>query len=250
MTVLAKHWQNVAREEFILPTPRFAPSQAALPALVALIAWTTLPLVRTGRAFALLQADLSLWQRLDGEPWVVLVLLALLFVFSVTPLVGRWTVVRRAEGLTVGAAIVLALSLVWLFSSGVSFGLGWLLAVLAVLVVAGCSLSEAGWVRSDPFIASAILFVIVFVFLFIVFPLAMVLRSAVVTDGRLSVAQFQQTLQSPLFFLLNNSFTERNEGLLVALWGVAGAVANGLYAFVAYPQQARKDYQHRHHIII
>lgn len=214
-----------------MPTPRFAPSQAALPALVALMAWVTLPLVRSGRAFTLLQPDLSLWQRPDGAPWVVLVLLALLFAFSVTPLAGRWTVVRRAEGLTVGAAIVLALSLVWLFSSGVSFGVGWLLTVLAVLVVAGCGLSEAGWVRSDPFIASSILFVIVFVFLFIVFPLAMVLRSALVIDGRLSVAQFQRTLRSPLFFLLNNTFSDRNEGLLVVVWGAVGAVANGLYAY-------------------
>lgn len=214
-----------------MPKSRFAPSQAALPALIALVAWLMLPLVREGRAFALVQYDSSLWLRTDGVPWVILVLLGLLFVFSVTPLAGRWTVVRRAEGMTVGAAITVLLSVGWLFSSGLSFGVGWLLTVLAVIIVTGCGLSEAGWIRSDPFIASAILFVIVFVFLFIVFPLAMVLRSAVVIDGRLSVAQFQRTLQSPLFFLLNNTFSERNEGLLVALWGVVGAVGNGSYTF-------------------
>ena len=117
-----------------------------------------------------------------------------------------------------------------LIASGTPFGLGSLAALAGITLVAGAALSESGRIQGDPFVASSILFVSAFVLLFIIYPLFMVLRSAVFAGGSLDLSVFAATLKHPLFFVLDNKATPANELLLTLRWAAGGALLLGGFA--------------------
>ena len=220
---------------------RLRPSQAWLPSLLAVLALLGLPLVRTGRAFAWYNPELMLWQLQNPWLWLSFALSVAILLLSFLPLSARLTMSRRADLLLLLALAALSSSGGWLLYSAVPFSFGLLFSLLAHILVIGCALSEAGRIRSDPFIASAIVLVIVFVSLFIIFPLSMVLRSAFVIDGQLSLEQFRRTLRSPLFLLLDNPRSARNELLLTGLWGFALASLGLLWTGWQYWQYRQRS---------
>src|SRR5690606_7367018 len=62
----------------------------------------------------------------------------------------------------------------------------------------------------------------------IIFPLFTVLKSAVFVNGRFDFSVLAATLKHPLFFVLDSTFTERNELNLALRWTVGGAVFGAL----------------------
>lgn len=199
-----------------------AVSGAWLPALVAGVALFALPLGRPGRPF--LTIDPERFALALGGPlvWVLIVGTIATFAISLLPL-PTW---RRGD-LVLAASAAAFLSLVaWLIYTAMPFGIGSVLVLASLCLAMGHGLSESGRVMGDAFIAASILFVSAFVLLFILFPLFMVLKSAVFVDGRFEFSTFIATLQHPLFFVLENTRTPRPELALTLRWAAVGAVAN------------------------
>ncbi len=205
-----------------------AVSGAWLAALVALVAFFALPFGRPGRPLATIDPQYYPWQLAELWLWLLPLCAALALVLSLLPL--RTTL--RADGIILLGALGLVMGIVWLVHTGTPFGLGALFSLAALVVVIGHGLSESGRVQGDAFIASSILFVSLFIFLFIIYPLFMVLRSAFVIDGQLSLAQFRTTLSHPLFLFLENPRTPRSELALTLRLSAMGAAMFGVFALV------------------
>ncbi|HET8985031.1 MAG TPA: iron ABC transporter permease [Trueperaceae bacterium] len=203
-------------------------SAAWLPALLTLAALLALPVGRPSRDF--LTIDPALYAFALGGPWLWVVLIGAVasIVASFLPLATA----NRGDLLTVTSGVSFVALVGWLIASGTPFGLGSLAALAGITLVAGAALSESGRIQGDPFVASSILFVSAFVLLFIVYPLFMVLRSAVFAGGRFDLSVFAATLKHPLFFVLDNKATPANELLLTVRWAVGGAAILGVFALL------------------
>lgn len=196
-------------------------SGAWLPAALAALGFLLLPFGRPGRPFLTLDPAFRPWNL--GSVWVWLVLAAALAALLLSLLPLRAT--RRGEWLSGLGSLGLVSGVGWLIGSGTPFGLGALVALLALLVVVGYGLSASGRIRSDPFVASSILFVGLFILLFILYPLYTVLRTAFVVDGAFTLDNLFATLRSQLFLFVENPYTARSESLLVGLTTALGAAA-------------------------
>ncbi len=152
--------------------------------------------------------------------WVLLAATAAAFVLSLLPL-PTW---RRGDLVLAAGAVGFLALLAWLISTSMPFGIGAIVALAGLCLVMGNALSESGRVMGDAFIASSILFVSGFVLLFILFPLFMVLKSAVFANGRFEFQTFIDTIRHPLFFVLDNPRTPRPELVLTLRWAAAGGV--------------------------
>lgn len=203
-------------------------SAAWLPALLTLAALLALPVGRPSRDF--LTIDPSLYAFALGGPWLWVVLIGAVasIVASFLPLATA----NRGDLLTITSGVSFVALVGWLISSGTPFGLGSLAALAGITLVAGAALSESGRIQGDPFVASSILFVSAFVLLFIIYPLFMVLRSAVFAGGRFDLSTFAATLRHPLFFVLDNKATPANELLLTLRWAAGGAAILGVFALL------------------
>lgn len=199
---------------------RRRPSNAWLPAGLALVGFFALPFGRPGRNFWPADESLLAWRLADPWLWAVAVaaLAALFAAFAPVP------TARRGDLLTAFGSLGFLTGAGWLTVTGTPFGFGALLALLALVVVTGYGLSESGRVQSDAFVASSILFVGLFILLFILYPLAVVLVNAFWIDGAFDLSTFRRTLTSPRFLFIDNPYTDRPEGRMVLVAGAVGAV--------------------------
>ncbi len=198
-------------------------SGALPPAILALVGMIALPFVRPARPLWVLESPYYFW---NLDSWVLWLLPALALAAIVVSLLPLRTVLR-AEILTVLGSLGFVTGVIWLMLTATPFGMGALLSLAAFIIVIGNGLSESGRVQGDAFIASSILFVALFVLLFILYPLFMVLRTAIYIDGQFTFRQLRTTLSHPLFLFLDNPRTERSELMLTLLWAVAGSVFLG-----------------------
>ncbi len=210
------------------PTRTRAPSRAVVPASLAAVAFLALPFGRPDRPFWPLDPNAYPWALHGPWHWLVLAFALLAAVASLLPI----AVPRRGDLLSVAGAGGLLAGVAYLVATGLPFGFGALFSLFGLLVVTGYGLSESGRIQSDAFVASSVLFVALFIVLFILFPLGIVLRTAIVVDGRLSLSKVFATLSSPLFLFLENPFTERSELLLMVRWSAVGAGAALLWRLV------------------
>ncbi len=200
---------------------------------IALLLFLALPLIRTGRRFLPLDYMLHPLSLGAGLHWAPAVAAFAVIALYLRPAPRPAQARRRADM----AAVILSLGFVglWaaLFSAGTPFGWGAMGASLALCIAAGSALSESNRVRGDAFTGAGILLTLLFVTLFITYPLVMVIRSAVWIEGVLTLDQFRATFSSSLFLFVDNRFTEVNEARMVAYWATAGgavALAWGLWS--------------------
>lgn len=197
--------------------------------IVALALYLALPLVRTGRPFLPLEYGLHPLVLGPSLHWLVMAAVVAVVALYCVPATTGLAIRRRADWALV-AIVIGALTLcISLFTARTPFGFGALGAFLALAIAAGASLSEANRVRGDAFTGAGIVLSLIFVTLFITYPLLMVLRSAVWIDGAPSVQQFIKTFSSPLFLFISNRFTEVDEARMVAMWAGAGTLAAAGY---------------------
>ncbi|UCH25308.1 MAG: ABC transporter permease subunit [Trueperaceae bacterium] len=201
-------------------------SGAWIPALIAGIAFLALPFGRPDRAFFTLDPAFRPWALGSLWVWLVLAFALLALIASLLPL----RVTARGELLTVAGGLGLLSGVSWLMGTGTPFGMGALLSLIALVVVTGYGLSESGRIQSDAFVASSILFVSLFIILFILFPLFIVLRTAVFVDGSFTLNKVWSTLNSPLFIFAENPYTEQSELALMSRFAVIGTVLGALWA--------------------
>lgn len=189
---------------------------------IALAVWLALPLGRPRRAFFPLDYDFHVFALPLGYFWLVPV---------AAGLIGLLQVVRVAEPDRVGdwqAALALVAAggvAVFLFTTGTHFGWGALGTVLALLISAGAAFSSNSRIRGDAFVGASVLIALLFVTTFIIFPLSLVLRTAIWVEGTLTLGQFGRTFASPLFLFLDNPFTEISESGRVTTMIWIGALA-------------------------
>ena len=201
------------------------PDPAPLWTGVALLAYLTLPLIRSGRNFLPLDYTLHPVALGPGLHWLVAVAALAVFALYLRPAPAPRAARRRADyalGFIVIGGLGLAASL---FSTQTPFGWGALGAFLGLAIAAGACLSEANRVGGDVFTGAGIVLALAFVTLFITYPLLAVLRSAFWLDGVLTLRQFAETFSSPLFLFVDNRYTELDEGRMVSFWAAGGAVA-------------------------
>jgi iron(III) transport system permease protein len=201
-------------------------SGAVLPALAAIVGFVSLPIGRPGRAFLTIERDLYAWAIGDALLWVVLAAAVVAFGISLAKL----PTARRGDLLIAAGGVGLASAIGWFILTATPFGVGALVVLPALALVLGHALSESGRVQGDAFIATSILLVSLFVLLFILYPLFMVLRNAVIINGEFDLSQLRRTLTHPLFFVLDNPRSQIDEVALTLRWGVIGAVASAGWA--------------------
>ena len=193
--------------------------------VAALAFYLALPLVRAGRPFLPLDYGLHPLSFGPSLHWLVMAAAVAIIALYRVPVATGPAMRRRADRALV-AIVIGALALcISLFAAGAPFGFGALGAFLGLAIAAGASLSESNRVRGDAFTGAGIVLSLIFVTLFITYPLLMVLRSAFWIDGAPSLAQFAKTFSSPLFLFVSNRFTEVDEARMVATWAGAGAIA-------------------------
>ena len=199
---------------------------------LGLFCYLALPLIRSGRAFVPLDYTLHPAAIGLGQHWLLAISAVMVLALYVRRTEGPVAARRRADHALGLICIGAAGLLISLFSAGTPFGFGALGAFLCFAIAAGAALSEANRVRGDVFTGAGIVLTLLFVTIFISYPLLAVLRTAIWIDGALSLEQFARTFSSPLFLFVNNRFTEVDEGRMVAWWvgfgGVAG-LAIGLW---------------------
>jgi len=201
-------------------------SGAWLPALVAIVAYLTLPFGRPGRPFLTIEPDL--YALALGAPLLWIVLLAAVASFVVSLL--RLNTAVRGDALIATGTVGLGAGVLWFILSATPFGIGALVTLAALALVLGHALSESGRIQGDAFIATSILVVSLFVILFIIYPLFTVLRAAVIIDGSFDLSQLRRTLTHPLFFFLDNPRSQIDEIGLTLRWGMVVAVLTGAWA--------------------
>lgn len=219
------------------PAARLRLAVAASPVLVwsvaALVFYLALPLVRSGRAFLPLDYTLHPVALGPSLHWAVMLAVVAVVALHRVPAQSGPALRRRADQALV-AIVIGGLGLcISLFAAGAPFGFGALGAFLGLAVAAGAALSEGNRVRGDAFTGAGIVLSLIFVTLFITYPLLTVLRSAVWIDGAPSIAQFVTTFSSPLFLFVSNRFTEVDEASMVAMWALAGTAAGAGYGLWA-----------------
>ncbi len=201
-------------------------SGAWLPAAIAAAGFLALPFGRPGRPFLTIDPDLYAWA--IGHPllWFVLVgaLAALVISLLKLPTAPRGDLLIGAGTVGLGAGVL------WFLLTATPFGMGALVAFAGLALVIGHALSESGRVQGDAFIATSILVVSLFVLLFIIYPLFMVMRSAVVVDGAFDLSQFRRTITHPLFFFLENPRSQIDEVGLTMRWGVVVGLVSAAWA--------------------
>ena len=202
-------------------------SGAWIPAAFAAVTFLLLPFGRPDRAFLEIDAAFRPWAL--GSVWVWLVLAAAVAALIVSFLPLRIT--QRGDLLTSFAVLGFVSGVGWLITTQIAFGMGSLLSLLALVIVAGYGLSESGRIQSDAFVASSILFVCLFIALFILFPLFTVLKTAIIVDGVFSFSKVQETLSSPRFLFIENTYSERSETLLIAVTTIIVTVLSVLWGF-------------------
>jgi iron(III) transport system permease protein len=109
---------------------------------------------------------------------------------------GRLLLVLSTLGLLAG--------LHQLVTTGRAFGLGALAGLFGLLSLAGIGLAQAGYLRGGAFVGGGILWAAGLVVVFILFPLAIMLRASVVIQGNLTAAGLLRYLGSPIFLLLRH----------------------------------------------
>lgn len=235
MTDLAQTLSRSSAFRLSLPAP-------SLWSAVALASYLGLPLLRTGRPFWPLDYGLHPVALGLGAHWLVaaaaIAVIALYFAAPENPAAARRRADRALLAVILGAGGLVA-SLV---AMGAPFGWGALCAFLAFAIAGGACLSESNRVRGDAFTGAGIVLTLLFVTIFITYPLVMVLRSAVWVDGGLTLSQFQRTFSSPLFLFVSNRFTAVDEARMVALWTAAGTAAGlgwGLWSTAGRPMLRR-----------
>ncbi|WP_082506222.1 iron ABC transporter permease [Deinococcus sp. Leaf326] len=186
--------------------------------LLGLLAFVFLPWLRPSRAF--LAGGDSALQTLGASPvlWIPLLTLAGTLALSFLPRRARaWpTLALGLVGFVVTAFFIVSVNK--------PADLGAVLTSLALLSITGMALSDTGVIKADRFIASATLWVGLFLILFVMFPLFKVLRNAFGESG-FSLEAFRSVLSSPAFFVLENTTTPRSETLLVQVLTGIGGVA-------------------------
>ncbi|MBQ2263581.1 MAG: iron ABC transporter permease [Loktanella sp.] len=195
-------------------------------ALVALALWLLLPLGRPGRAFFPLNYDFHAFALPPGFYWLVPVAAVAIWLLQTTRLISmdRISDWQAALALSAAGGVIF-----FLFGTGTHFGWGALGTVLALLVSAGSALSSNSRIRGDTFVGASVFIALVFVTVFIVFPLLLVLRTAVWIDGTLTLSQFARTFASPLFLFLDNPFTEISEmGRVTTMIWIGAVTGAGL----------------------
>ena len=123
-----------------------------------------------------------------------------------------------------GSGAVLALGLVVTGTQPLGVGAGG--TVASLLTLAGFGLPRARLVRGGGFVGAAVLWTGLLVVLFVVYPLAAMLRASVVVQGEVTLRAFVKTLGSPIFLLL------AHESLPVPAW-TAGLWGGGVGLVVA-----------------
>lgn len=216
------------------PTPRVPPnggmglrvSGAWLPALVAVVGFLALPFGRPGRPFMTIEPSLYPWA--IGDPLLWFVFVGALAALGISLL--KLPTAARGDLLIAAGTVGLGAGLLWFLITATPFGLGALVAFAGLALVLGHALSESGRVQGDAFIATSILVVSLFVLLFIVYPLFMVLRNAVVIDGAFDLSQLRRTIGHPLFFFLENPRSQIDEVGLTLRWGVVVGLVSAAWA--------------------
>jgi iron(III) transport system permease protein len=209
-------------------TWRAGVSRAWIPALLATIGFLSLSFGRPDRDFFTLDPALRPWALSSVWVWLVLVAALVALTLALTPL--RTTL--RGDGLTLAGGIGVLSGAGWLIASGTPFGMGALVSLLSLVVVAGFGLSASGRIQSDAFVASSILFVSLFIVLFILFPLLNVLRTALFVDGVFTLDKVQKVLNSPLFMFAENPYTERSELTLMGFFALGGTVLTVVWSLL------------------
>ena len=131
---------------------------------------------------------------------------------------------RRGRALAAVAGVGLVAALVGLGRAPAPAGWGALVAIIALVHLAGLGLARGRLVRGGGFVGAAILWMALLVTLFIVYPVVAMLHASVDSGGSLTAAYLLRTLRSPVFLLLSHESLPR-PAMAVAL---AGAVAGGL----------------------
>ncbi len=189
----------------------FKPSGAFVPSALAVLGFLLLPFGRPGREFLEFDAAFRPWALSSVWVWLVLIAAVATLVISFLPL----RITQRGEALSIIASIGFVSGVGWLIATATPFGMGALIALLALVPVVGYGLSESGRIQSDAFVASSILFVCLFIILFILYPLFTVLKNAVIVNGEFSFSKVTSTLSSPRFLFIENTYSERSETLLI-----------------------------------
>lgn len=200
------------------PQPAGARLALLLWPLIGLAAFAFLPWSRSGRAF-MAGGDTAL-ELLKSAPWLWITLLGLLGSLGLS-FVQRAARAWPSLGLGLLGFVVTAFMIV---SQNQPADLGAVITSLALLSVTGAALSDTGIIKADRFIASATLWVGLFLILFVMFPLFKVLRNAFGSTG-FSLEAFRTVLTSPSFFVLENATTPRSETALALISAGVGGVA-------------------------
>ena len=202
-------------------------SPAWIPGLLAIIALLALPFGRTDR---------NLWEfgdkllAINLAPALGMLLLASSVLLTLGGLL-RLPLVQRGYALVGLGALSAVLAVGWLITTATPFGLGALFTLICLLVIVGIGLSESGLVQNDPFVSTNILLSLLFVLLFILYPLYTVLRESIWVKGVFTLKKFGETLSSPLFWLSENPYTDLSERTLVLGFSlVFAAIGVGLSA--------------------
>lgn len=201
--------------------PLAARSSAWIFALAALVSFLALPFGRPGRPFLTIDPAFRPWN-LDS-PWLWLIALASIIAAAVALLPVES--VRRGNILLAAGTVGFVSGSGWLIATGTPFGMGAVLSLASLVIVAGYGLSLSGRIQGDPFIAASILFVGLLIVLLILYPLFTVLQTAVVINGRFTLEKVIATVSSPRFLFLENPYTARSELLLALSVVPVGAAA-------------------------
>lgn len=195
-------------------------SQAWPASLLVLVGLLALPLGRPDREIWSFDPQMGVFDLAPGLGILQIALSVLATLLAWLPL----PLYLRGLGLVGLGTVGLVGLLGWLVATATPFGLGILVALLAWTVVVAVGLSESGTLRTDPFISVSLLLAIAFVSLFILFPLAMVLRDSVWVKGSFTLNKVVETLTSPLFLFVENPYTDVSERSIVLGITVLGAV--------------------------
>ena len=128
-----------------------------------------------------------------------------------------------------------------LAARGAPMGPGAVVAILGFLALLGIGLALGGYVHADAFIGVCIVWAAAFVAIFILYPLWAVLQASVVVKGQLTLAVARETIQSPIFLLVNNPATPQNEWH-TALWCGGGIAAVTLLITLALTRKVRRAF--------
>jgi iron(III) transport system permease protein len=197
--------------------------------LVSIGAFSLLPWERVGKAFLALS-----WSHTGvGRAWadwpltIVGVAACLTILFAIAGGGGR-----LAGHLILGSSTVgFLVGLYQIVARGRAFGLGSLIAMFALLSLAGIGLAQAGCLRGGAFVGGGILWSAGLVILFILLPLSIMLQASIVIQGHLSGAGLVRYLGSPIFLLLRHPELAADP----IRWGVGlGAAFAALAALLAY----------------